>query len=97
MTRPRKMAMEGIASVLSTEMAAEGELHKIMLELPERERAIYQEAVWGMIRNISGRAERLQNVALITGPTAREAMRAAREVAKAKAKEAKPDPESDEA
>jgi len=69
--------MEGIAHVIRHEMKPEGELMKLMEELPEREQALYQEAVWGMIRNIDGRADKLQNVPISAVADVRATMKQA--------------------
>ena len=93
MSRPKKMAMEGIASVLSTQMAEGGELIKLAAELPEHERPAFQEAVWGMIRNIAARGQRLPDNPLPGPATVKEGMDAAKAVIAEK--QAKPEPKPD--
>lgn len=64
MTRPRKVAMSGIADVLRGEMEPDGELDTLMRSLPAREQAAFAKVVWGLIENINSRAMRLPNTPL---------------------------------
>lgn len=64
MTRPRKLALEGMAGVLRTAMKPEGEMLKLMESLPKKEHAAFWAAAWGFIRNMDARADRLSNTPL---------------------------------
>lgn len=90
MSRPKKLAMESIASLLSTHMAEGGDLAKAMDVLPQHERAAYHAACWGLIQNIAGRAQRLPDTPFPEPKSVKEAMREAIASKKAAEKLGKP-------
>jgi len=59
MTRPKKLAMESMASLISTHMAAGGELVEAMKLLPEHEHEHYKAAIEGIMNQFAARANRL--------------------------------------
>jgi len=78
MSRPKKLALEGMAGVLRNEMKPDGELVKLMESLPVNEQSHFQAAVWAIIKNLDGRADRTPNVEMPKRPSVKEAMEAAK-------------------
>ena len=58
MTRPRKLALEGVALVARSSLNPGGELAKLRDTLPEHERSHFVAAVEGLINSTMSRAER---------------------------------------